>query len=177
MVSKVLFLFFCITTSFLVVSCGTSVSTRYEQKPSIKENHTLETKKLQRQENFDLSQYRTRLNLPKIKTNPPDAGNVIWYNFKNVPDSSKMKVVFSTSQGYRILVYTSDNLDEADSTKLDVAAKTNRQDIYIVFEPPFYKVEVGDFRTRQDADNLNFQLKQMGFSDSRVISSKINLFK
>ncbi len=177
MVSKILFLFSCITTSILVVSCGTSVSTRYEQKPTLKENAAVKTKKYQQQENFDLSQYRTRLDLPKIKSTRPDVGNGLWYNYRNLPDTSKMKVVLNTSQGYRILVYTSDNLDEADSTKLNVATKTDRQDIYIVFDPPFYKVEVGDFRTTQDADNLNFQLKQMGFSDSRVISSKINIFK
>ncbi|MHB8578819.1 MAG: hypothetical protein ACYDA4_03035 [Ignavibacteriaceae bacterium] len=161
--------------SILIASCGTSVATRYEQKPSSKENLIKETKKIKDQENFDLTNYRTKLNLPDTK-NILSKKNIVWYNYKNTPDTSSTKVVVETAQGYRILVYTSDNLDEADSTKSDVADKTNRQDVYIVFDPPFYKVEVGDFRVMEDAKNLNFQLKQVGYGDSRVISSKINIY-
>lgn len=174
---KFIFLFSFMIVSILVASCGTSVATRYEQKPSSKENSIKETKKIKEQENFDLTNYRTKLNFPDTKNISSPEKNVVWYNYKNAPDTSSTKVVIKTTQGYRILVYTSDNLDEADSTKSDVAVKTNRQDVYIVFDPPFYKVEVGDFRVMEDAKNLSFQLKQMGYGDSRVISSKINIYQ
>ncbi|MHB1687797.1 MAG: hypothetical protein ACYCVH_10525 [Ignavibacteriaceae bacterium] len=178
MVIKFVFFADLILVSIFLASCGTSIATRYQQETSSKESVKKDTTRIKYHKNFDLTNYRTKLNLPEVKKNSSSDKNVVWYNYKNSPDTSSLnKAAIKTVLGYRILVFTSDNLDEADSTKSDVSAKTNRQDVYIVFDPPFYKVEVGDFNDMDSAKNLSFQLRQMGYGDSRVISSKINIFQ
>ena len=79
-------------------------------------------------------------------------------------------------QGYRVQVLITDNLDEANNMRSDIYFKTNQKAVYIVFDPPFYKVEVGDFKNMADAKSLSFQLKQLGYSDARVINETINIF-
>ena len=70
-----------------------------------------------------------------------------------------------------------DNLEEADSMRSDIYFKTTQKDVYLFFDPPFYKVLVGDFKQFSDAKNLSFKLSQMGYAESRVISDTVNVFQ
>jgi hypothetical protein len=51
------------------------------------------------------------------------------------------------------------------------------KDVYVNFEPPFYKVKVGDFTTRSEANDLKFKLNQLGYSEAKVVQETINLFE
>jgi len=48
---------------------------------------------------------------------------------------------------------------------------------YVNFEPPFYKVKLGDFRDNTDASNMRFRLSQMGYTESKVVRETINIFE
>ena len=82
-----------------------------------------------------------------------------------------------TTNGFRVQVYVTDNLEEADSLKSELAERIIQKNIYIIFDPPFYKVEVGDFKSVGDAKDLNFKLTQMGYTESRVIASTVNIYE
>lgn len=161
----------------IFISCGTSIATRYQEVTSKDKTKKVDTLRVEYAENFDLTNYRTKLNLPAVKTESSRNKNPIWFNYKSKPDTSNLRTVSKTEPGYRVLAFTSDNLNDADSMKTDISSKTGRNDIYIIFDPPFYKVQAGDFTNMTDAKNLSFQFKQLGYDESRVISSKINIYK
>lgn len=161
----------------IFISCGTSIATRYQEESSKSEARKVDTLRVKYAENFDLTNYRTKIELPAIKTDSARNKNPIWFNYKSKPDTSTLRTVAKTEEGYRVLAYTSDNLNDADSMRTDISTKTGRNDIYIIFDPPFYKVQAGDFTNMTDAKNLSFQFKQLGYDESRVISSKINIYK
>jgi len=68
-------------------------------------------------------------------------------------------------------------LANADSLRSELYNKTNQDHIYIIFDPPFYRIEVGDFTQISAANDLNFKLKQLGYSEARVVNEKINIYK
>jgi len=47
--------------------------------------------------------------------------------------------------------------------------------VYIVVENPWYKVLVGDFKTKEDAEQYLEMLHKLGFQDAFVRESPINL--
>jgi len=47
--------------------------------------------------------------------------------------------------------------------------------VYVVYEVPFYRVRLGDFQTRTEAEKHVKILKEMGFKESLWIPSKINI--
>ena len=161
----------------IFISCGTSIATRYQEETSKTATKKVDTLRVEYAENFDLTNYRAKLKLPAVKIDSSKNKNPIWFNYESKPDTSYLRAVSKTELGYRVLAFTSDNLNDADSMKTDISTKTGRNDIYIIFDPPFYKVQAGDFTNITDAKNLSFQFKQLGFDESRVISSKINIYK
>jgi len=173
-ISPIIALFFF---PLLLISCGTSIASRYENESSRGEIKKIDTTKIKYEESFDLTNYRTKLSLPDVKKDSTPSKNTIWYNYKNQIDTSSNKTVIKTVQGYRVLTFTSDNLDDANKLKADISSKTGRKDIYVIFDPPFYKVQIGDFKNFDEANDLSYQLKQMGYDEAKVISCSINIFQ
>lgn len=175
--TKLLNIFF-ILLSILLVSCSASTGNRYEKNEKEKSEEKDKTSKKKYEENFDITPYRTKVNIEEEKNNTSAKDLNAWYNYENAetPDTSFLHVRGHTN-GYRVQVVATDNLQQADSIKSELPSITNSRAIYISFDPPFYKVKVGDFINISDAKNLSFKLNQLGYSEARVINDKINLFK
>ena len=77
----------------------------------------------------------------------------------------------------RVQVLSTDNIDEANRIRAEVYEKTTNKEVYVIFEPPFYKVKVGDFTSKSEADNLRFKLNQLGYTESKVVQETVNLFE
>ena len=45
--------------------------------------------------------------------------------------------------------------------------------VYVQYVPPYYKVRVGDFLTKAEADNFKMKVWEMGFTDAFVVESEI----
>jgi hypothetical protein len=155
--------------------CATSTGSRY----STSENETnSKNESKTNKENFDLSRYRAKIDTKNISPDSMSSSHsVVWYNFKvdSSADTTAPQIV-GQSNGYRVQIYVTDNLQEADSVKDDISTKLNQNDIYISFDPPFYKVKIGDFKNYSDAKDFRFKLNQLGFSDARIINDKINIY-
>jgi SPOR domain len=166
--------------SLLIVSCSASTADRYGKDENNKENKEKkkeEPGKNESEENFDLTPYRATFNVKEnekgTKTVKPD----VWYSYKSksITDTSAQQIVSQTN-GYRVQVFSTDNLQEADSIRTELYLKTNQKAVYITFEPPFYKVKVGDFLKNSEAKDLSFKLNQIGYTEARVINDKINIY-
>jgi SPOR domain len=84
-----------------------------------------------------------------------------------------MKVEQEIVQGFRIQIFSSSNIDEAGSMKLLAQEKFPSDSLYIVFDPPVYKVRVGDFSTRYDAGQRLSQFVDLGYRDAWIVPDRI----
>lgn len=165
--------------SLLMYSCGATSTVRYDrgEEKEKKEKEVKEEKDYK--ETFDITPYRTTIDIKESPvTEESDSELNIWYDYEQKDSTSdSVKTVTGTTNGFRVQVSATDNLEEADSLKSELSQKLVQKNIYIIFDPPFYKVEVGDFTSMSDAKNLNFKLTQMGYTESRVISSTVNIYQ
>lgn len=167
---------------FILYSCSASTGGRYSNDEGTKEKNETTTKKPVNEvkEDFDFTPYRTKLDIPEKKLDFPTSSKNpdIWYGYEEkTPDSLSQQKIISKASGYRVLVFTTDNLAEADSLRSKLYFKTTQKQVYISFDPPFYKVSVGDFKDYSNANNLSFKLKQMGYGESRVVTDSINVYE
>ena len=130
-------------------------------------------------EDFNLTPYREKLNLPPANESFDLNKFDIWYSYPKVDSSAidSASLIKTSVPGYRVVVLSTDDLQTANELKSELFSKTNQKNIYLDFEPPFYKVKVGDFTSLQDANSLKFKLNQLGYKDARVISEDVNIVK
>ncbi|MDZ7624176.1 MAG: SPOR domain-containing protein [Ignavibacteriaceae bacterium] len=164
-----------VAAAIFLIGCSASTGSRYETKKETgKETSTEGTKEIS--EDFDITPYKTEIDIetPPIATDnlPPD----VWYGYGDSTSNIERNIV-GTTDGYRVQVLSTDDIDEANRVRAEVYEKTTRKEVYVIFEPPFYKVKVGDFTSKSEADNLRFKLNQLGYTESKVVQETVNLFE
>jgi septal ring-binding cell division protein DamX len=92
-------------------------------------------------------------------------------------EASKDSLIIESepTQGYRIQIFATSNIDEANAMRLTTVQRVTEDSVYIVYDPPVYKVRVGDFRTRAEASQKLGTLSTIGFADAWVVSDRILL--
>jgi len=178
MILKILLAFTGIVV--LLAGCSASTGSRYETKEEAETKTSTSTpteKKVDISEDFDITPYETKIDIeaPPLSADklPPD----VWYGYNTTsPDSTKQQII-GTTDGYRVQVISTDDIDEANLVRAELYEKTTRKEVYIVFEPPFYKVKIGDFTSKSEAENLRFKLNQLGYSESKVVQETVNIFE
>lgn len=76
------------------------------------------------------------------------------------------------NEGFRVQIMTTKSIQKADSLSLKLNSELI-DSVYVIYEAPNYKVRVGDFVTRSEADLLREAMKKKGYSSAWVISTKI----
>jgi len=170
------FILYSFLTVFLI-GCSASTGSRYEtkeEKKSVTEN-SKETKK-EITEDFDITPYQTEIDIeaPTLAEDklPPD----VWYGYGDTSSMLERKIM-GTTDGYRVQVISTDDIEEANRVRAEIYEKTARKEVYITFEPPFYKVKAGDFTSKSEADDFKFKLNQLGYTEAKVVQETINLFE
>jgi hypothetical protein len=169
--------------SVLIISaCSASTGSRYEknEKVNSEESTTEKYEDLKApplKEDFDITPYKTEIIVPDKKVSGVIENQNVWFDYGSPEVETKTKTVIGTGDGYRVLVLTTDNIEEANQIKADVYFSQNSNEVYIDFEPPFYKVKIGDFDIQKTADDLRFKLNQLGYKEAKVIKDKINIYK
>jgi hypothetical protein len=177
--------FLVITVSLfllLMAGCGTSTGSRYEKsedKDEIKIADQEKFEELAAKENFDMSPYKEEFDIPEEPENIISTDKLdLWYNYET--DTATLNLgreIVDQVDGFRVQVIATDDLEEANQIRTEIYERTNQKFVYIVFDPPFYKVKTGDFTEVEDARNLSFKLNQLGYKESRVVTEKVNIYK
>lgn len=84
--------------------------------------------------------------------------------------------VFSVMPGYRIQIFMesgNEALNTAEEIKEAFAKKYNNTPAYLIFAAPYYRVRVGDFRTRLQAEKF-LQKINRNYPNAWVIKDDIN---
>lgn len=63
-----------------------------------------------------------------------------------------------TAKGYRLLVINTNKRDEAIAAKTKVYTYFPDLKAYLIYQSPYFKVKVGNFRDRKEADDFRKQL-------------------
>ena len=168
--------------SFLIASCGSSTGSRYDKE---EKNNTTDKTSTEKEtdltslpkEDFDITPYKTKITIPEQKKYSDKNSKNVWFDYGSPKIENKTKSLVGTAEGFRVLVLTTDNAEEANQVKADIYFNQNAYEVYVDFEPPFYKVKVGDFDSQKTADDLKFKLNQLGYKEAKVIKEKINVYK
>ena len=75
--------------------------------------------------------------------------------------------------GWRVLVDQFLSHREAEALRHSAVGLLGRNDIEIVFAPPYYKVELGNFRNEIDAQLLAEQIKRKGYESALKVRAKV----
>jgi len=175
--SNLKFLPIVIPIAVFFYSCSASTDTRYSKDSEKEKSKPVGTENIV-EDDFDINPYKTKIEIPAENKKAKNKNLDLWFSYpKDSTEGQTQKTVIDTIPGYRVQVISTDNLDEANGVRSEVFFKTNEKDIYVVFEPPFYVVRVGDYKNINDAKALSFKLNQLGFSGTKVVNDLINIYK
>lgn len=90
-----------------------------------------------------------------------------------VKRDSTVVVEEEVAQGFRIQIFSSSSIDEANSLRASVQQMLSGDTVYVVYDPPVYKVRVGDYVSRLEANKMLSFMLDRGFRDAWVVSDKI----
>ncbi|MFQ6606967.1 MAG: SPOR domain-containing protein [Fidelibacterota bacterium] len=78
----------------------------------------------------------------------------------------------STRDGYRVQVLSTRDHEEADTLQAQLMERFPGE-VYVTYDPPIYKVRVGNFINRPLAEEAQTRLKRMGFRRAWVIRTRV----
>ncbi len=100
----------------------------------------------------------------------------ITHSFLSTPmgvvDSSSIDTTKQELDGYRLQVFATRYSQSADSLKTILESQTDKK-IYIVFDAPVYKVRIGNFVSRNEAEIFQNEIKKRGYTSAWIVRSKV----
>lgn len=159
----------------IIIGCSAATGSRYETMEETKsEIKTEENESVT--EDFDITPYQTEIDIEASPISTDKLPADVWYGYDTDTSNVERKII-GTADGYRVQVLSTDDIDEANSIRAEIYEKITGKEVYVVFDPPFYKVKVGDFTSKSEAENLRFKLAQLGYTESKVVQETVNLFE
>ena len=76
-------------------------------------------------------------------------------------------------QGYRVQIFATSSYDDATNMKETVEAQFPDEWFYLVYDAPTYKLRVGNFIERYQADRFAKTLAEKGYKDAWVVLEKV----
>jgi hypothetical protein len=76
-------------------------------------------------------------------------------------------------QGFRIQIFSSSNVDETTLMKNLALEKFVGDSVYVVYDAPVYKVRIGDFVNRYEANQRLPEFVEKGYRDAWIVPDRI----
>jgi len=94
---------------------------------------------------------------------------------KELIESAKVFTVTSQESipGFRVQVLFTPEIDQANQTRDELSNLLPEEWCYIVYDAPYYKVRVGDFREWTEANQMVKKLISLGYKDAWVVPDKV----
>ena len=106
--------------------------------------------------------------------NPPKFPTVNLPSFSSDNDleniSSNEEI--NSIKGYRVQIVISQNEQELQDVKIEIEKSIDEQ-TYIIFELPNYKLRVGNFLNRKEAENFQKKIVRLGYRTAWVVPTMI----
>jgi len=75
-------------------------------------------------------------------------------------------------EGFRVQIFATQDRNKADQLQEELALKFDEK-IYVIFEAPNYKLRIGNFLDRDDAEILRMRLVSSDFPSSWIVRTRI----
>ena len=108
--------------------------------------------------------------------NPPNFPKVVLPSF-TTEEIAETDTLDSTSylvKGYRVQIVISQNVNELEVIQ-DKLMKSVDKKIYIIFELPNYKLRVGNFLNRKEAERFQKKIVRLGYRTAWVVPTMIEM--
>lgn len=78
-------------------------------------------------------------------------------------------------EGFRVQLFSTKNLENASRAKYMAAEKFTDMNIrfYLEFDSPYYKVRMGDFRSREEAEQIRRVAQNRGYPKAWIVKTKV----
>lgn len=76
-------------------------------------------------------------------------------------------------QGFRIQIFSSSNVDETTLMKNLALEKCSGDSVYVVYDAPVYKLRIGDFANRYEANQRLPEFVEKGYRDAWIVPDRI----
>jgi len=86
-------------------------------------------------------------------------------------DSLK-NIRITTQEGYRLQIFESSSVEETNRT-LRKFERSLKDSVYMVFEAPLYKLRLGNFVTKKEAEKQKTNLNKKGYKNIWIVRSRI----
>ena len=86
-------------------------------------------------------------------------------------DSLK-NIRITTQEGYRLQIFESSSVEETNRT-LRKFERSLKDSVYMVFEAPLYKIRLGNFVTKNEAEKEKANLTKKGYKNIWIVRSRI----
>ena len=106
--------------------------------------------------------------------NPPKFPNVNLPSFssdndlENISSNEEITLI----KGYRVQIVISQNEQELQDVKIEIEKSIDEQ-TYIIFELPNYKLRVGNFLNRKEAESFQKKIVRLGYRTAWVVPTMI----
>ncbi len=118
------------------------------------------------EQEFDPSEYNAPFALQQEEEDDPT------FEPQHIPDIDEPEAP-TFIQGFRIQLYSTSDMEAAQDV-YDVADSIFTDHwIYVVYEVPFYKVRLGDFETRPQANRTLANVVAEGFRDAWIVPDRV----
>ena len=89
-------------------------------------------------------------------------------DLENISSNEEINLI----KGYRVQIVISQNEQELQDVKIEIEKSIDEQ-TYIIFELPNYKLRVGNFLNRKEAENFQRKIVRLGYKKAWVIPTMI----
>jgi hypothetical protein len=76
-------------------------------------------------------------------------------------------------QGYRVQIFATSNYDDVTKMKESVESQFPDEWFYVVYDAPTYKLRVGNFLERYEADRFVRVITEKGYKDAWVVPERV----
>ena len=106
--------------------------------------------------------------------NPPKFPTINLPSFSNqeISETNPSDLEINLVKGYRVQIVISQNEEELQNLKNEIQKSINEK-IYIIFELPNYKLRVGNFLNRKEAENFQKKIVKLGYRTAWVVPTII----
>ncbi len=94
--------------------------------------------------------------------------DIDYFDYASEIDSNKV------INGFRVQVLSTQNGDIAEDMRMELISQIIHN-VRVIFEAPNYKVRVGAFTDRQDAERLRKQLYRLGYRRAWIVRARFTL--
>ena len=75
--------------------------------------------------------------------------------------------------GFRVQIFSATGRESAERALKEARSRLEREDVYIEFEPPYFKVRVGNFKSKSGADDFLKTARKNGYDTPFPVKAEI----